>query len=618
MRSLAGNPTTVRRVGQNLEQTAESIRTAVDQLRQIASPDSMIGLSISKVRESASNVADEISQAEGRYSETGAALVDYASALEAAQEEAERAISDHEDATARLSSAQSRQSSLRTDQLQLAVAEPDDPRKSENADDLARISGQISGIRGDVDAAQSRYDDAVDAVDSAAQTAMDRIQNVVEGDDLNDSVWDRVAGWLSDLAGFVADAFRAVFEALVALVQAVIEILAAIVLLLAAIIVLGLAIIAAVVLALIALAVLALVLVLAVVLVLVVALIAAGLIMLLLPLLALVVGILLVRVVVFLTMTAALAAIYLLMGRDPMDALVQAAMVSLFTVFPELWAVVGLASLAEMGDPVYGGSESAEFSDEQSFAELMNMNAEIDAAGHLPGSDPSVNDDSVVRVVSFPELDANGNPVLDANGDPVLVYRVHIPSTQQWTPGGTSGNDVTSDIVGKMNPAQQTQLAAMVEDAMVQAGVPDGSRVMLTGWSLGGITAGNLAADPGFQDRYQVDAVVTAGSSLDDMPIPPNTAVLDVSHSQDPVPRTENPFRPDHRGDDNRYHVDVPAPSHPDGNAVGHSSGQYTETMRDEVDSGTNATANEFLEQDGISDYFGQPVDANDYRYNRG
>lgn len=602
MRALSGDAATVLRTGEQLERTAEAISTASSQLRAIAQPDRMVSLAISRIREDAGRVASEISGAEGRYRETGAALVDYATALADAQERASRAMDDHADASSSLAGAEARESELRTTRLQLAEAPADDPRIQETADDLRRAGGQAAGFEAERDAAAARYDSAVADLETAAERAIGRIQDVVDGDGLSDSVWDHVAGFFSDLASFAADLFQAALDALVNLVLAIVELVVTVLLLIAAVIVLGLAILAAVALAILALAVIAFLLVVAVVLAVVLALIVVGLLAFLLVVLVLVV----VRVAIFIVSVLATALVYLLQGRDPLDALVQAAILNLMVQFPALWALVGLGSLGEMADPVFAGSESVEdYDPEQDLAALMDMNTAVDAAGHLPGHDPNTNQDSVVRVVAIEGPDGE------------LIYRVHIPSTQQWTPGGTSGNDVTSDLIAKMNPAQRTQLMQMVQDAMVEAEVPEGARVMLTGWSLGGITAGNLAADPGFNARYQVDAVVTAGSSLDDMPIPPDVAVLDVSHSQDPVPRTENPFRVDHRDDPNRYRVDVPAPSHPDGNVVGHSSPQYTETMQS-FDENGHPVVEEYLGQEGVGDYFGTPVEVNDYRYNRG
>ena len=43
---------------------------------------------------------------------------------------------------------------------------------------------------------------------------------------------------------------------------------------------------------------------------------------------------------------------------------------------------------------------------------------------------------------------------------------------------------------------------------------------MLSGFSLGGITAVNLAADPDFAASFNVQSVLASGSPLDDLYIP--------------------------------------------------------------------------------------------------
>ena len=58
---------------------------------------------------------------------------------------------------------------------------------------------------------------------------------------------------------------------------------------------------------------------------------------------------------------------------------------------------------------------------------------------------------------------------------------------------------------------------------------------MLSGFSLGGITAGNLAADPDFAASFNVQSVLASGSPLDDLYIPPNISALPLEHYGDPA-----------------------------------------------------------------------------------
>jgi hypothetical protein len=61
------------------------------------------------------------------------------------------------------------------------------------------------------------------------------------------------------------------------------------------------------------------------------------------------------------------------------------------------------------------------------------------------------------------------------------------------------------------------------------------------------MTAASLASDAVFQDRYNVQAVVTGGSPIARFDIPDSVSVLSMEHDQDAVPMLEgreNPDRP--------------------------------------------------------------------------
>jgi hypothetical protein len=126
--------------------------------------------------------------------------------------------------------------------------------------------------------------------------------------------------------------------------------------------------------------------------------------------------------------------------------------------------------------------------------------------------------------------------VLD--GDRVAVgYRVQIPSTASFSPIGSSGNpgDLTSDVYA-MWQGDHTALSAAVLEAMRQEGIPTGPRalpVQLDGFSLGGITAAAIAADP---NGFNITEIHTAGAPIGRMEIPAHTRVVALEATQDPVP----------------------------------------------------------------------------------
>lgn len=118
----------------------------------------------------------------------------------------------------------------------------------------------------------------------------------------------------------------------------------------------------------------------------------------------------------------------------------------------------------------------------------------------------------------------------------ITEYRVQIPSTLYFGPDGQSGSpaDFTSDGY-MMWLGTETTMAKAVLDAMRQAGIPtgpDATPVQIDGFSLGGIAAGALAADP---HGFNITEIHTAGAPIGRMEIPDRTKVFGLEASQDPV-----------------------------------------------------------------------------------
>jgi hypothetical protein len=134
---------------------------------------------------------------------------------------------------------------------------------------------------------------------------------------------------------------------------------------------------------------------------------------------------------------------------------------------------------------------------------------------------------TVVRVVAI--TDADGN---------VIGYRVQLPSTQNWSPFNADGalNDLSADAMLALFPGLETQYEKAVWDALQASGALNSDApIMLTGWSLGGMMAGDLAADPRLEGRVQ--SLVTAGSAVDKHAgeIDPSVRVTQINNRWDPV-----------------------------------------------------------------------------------
>lgn len=130
--------------------------------------------------------------------------------------------------------------------------------------------------------------------------------------------------------------------------------------------------------------------------------------------------------------------------------------------------------------------------------------------------------------------------------DGTTAWVVELPGTQDWVPDGdTNLLNVTADA--QLMAGGTSALTDAVEEAMRQAGIPPGDPVMLVGHSLGGIAAMSLVSRPAFTSRYNVRAVVTAGSPVAGFKPPASTTVLSLEHPSDTVPSldgADNPDRP--------------------------------------------------------------------------
>jgi hypothetical protein len=141
-----------------------------------------------------------------------------------------------------------------------------------------------------------------------------------------------------------------------------------------------------------------------------------------------------------------------------------------------------------------------------------------------------------VRVVEVPGLTGSS-------------WVVEISGTQVWAPrAGENPFDVTTDV--RSMARESTVLAQAVDEALRHAKADAGrdasaDPVLLSGHSLGGIAAAGLAASPQFTARHHVTHVVTMGSPVSRVPVPPGVQVLSLEHHQDPVPRLEGRRNPD-------------------------------------------------------------------------
>ncbi len=135
---------------------------------------------------------------------------------------------------------------------------------------------------------------------------------------------------------------------------------------------------------------------------------------------------------------------------------------------------------------------------------------------------------------------------LSGGGRPPTAV-VHLPATQQWFPVG-GANPVDGETNVRAVAGQRTAAGDGVVRALRAAGVGRSEPVLLVGYSQGGITAAQLAADPAFRAEFTPRAVLTAGSPIAGTPVPDGVAVLALEHDGDPIPGLDGAANPDRRG----------------------------------------------------------------------
>lgn len=419
--------------------------------------------------------------------------------------------------------------------------------------DLSAHTSAIVGHQSAMQAAEANWLAAQQRKNEAAEHAAALINDIITDADINDTWWDNVKG-------FFSDAWDALSDALTELLKFLAQVVATVGLLLV-----GVALI--------------------------VAALSGG------PLVLLVLGI---AIASFGASGAGADFIDKLFSTGDWQRALTSALIKYLST--TLSPVVDYLIELEHGVPAHKGSHSS--------------GDVVDLSGMSPGEvlawfhEQNVNADKQVGVDIAGLHNENSSmitvtEIIGPDGE--TAYVVNIPSTQVWTPGGDALNDITSGVVGKLG-SEQTQLELAVIDAMQRAGVEPGDSVLLSGWSLGGITAANLAANPEFNATYDVDGVITAGSGVDDVNVPAHIPVLQFEHTAgpqgflyDPVTGVVDPDAGYHRDDSNRTIVSVPPP---EGTGfVPHEGDAYGQTMEHQGDL-PGSSAEKWVD-DNLGGYFG-------------
>ncbi|TNM69078.1 hypothetical protein FHN55_04590 [Streptomyces sp. NP160] len=111
---------------------------------------------------------------------------------------------------------------------------------------------------------------------------------------------------------------------------------------------------------------------------------------------------------------------------------------------------------------------------------------------------------------------------------------VYLPGTEDWSTG--SSNPASLDAILRGVAGDRSAYTDAVLQAVERAGVGADEPVMLAGYSLGGVVAAQMAADPAVRSRVDVQAVVTAGAPIGHVDLPSHVQALALEHTEDLVP----------------------------------------------------------------------------------
>lgn len=112
-------------------------------------------------------------------------------------------------------------------------------------------------------------------------------------------------------------------------------------------------------------------------------------------------------------------------------------------------------------------------------------------------------------------------------------WTVVLPGTQEALGGGRNPMDNDTNLRAMAGVVSDLEIG--VATAMDQAGIAPGEPVAMAVHSQGGLVAARLVADPLFTARFDVETVLTAGSPIAAVQLPPTVAVLSLEDVGDPT-----------------------------------------------------------------------------------
>lgn len=213
------------------------------------------------------------------------------------------------------------------------------------------------------------------------------------------------------------------------------------------------------------------------------------------------------------------------------------------------FVAVGLPGRTPHGDPVAAAALGlADFTGPGPLTrrDLAAPSADVTVAmvGVRSAGEPVTDPASALRLV------ASQTPAEGAQAGQVAIQRLeHADGSRSWVvaiPGTEGWGGVyswNSDFALASGGASAA--AAVVAQAMKQAGIAPGEPVVLAGHSQGGMIAARIATDPVLQRQFTMRALVTAGSPIAPAALPESLQTLSLEHREDGIPGLDGMRSPD-------------------------------------------------------------------------
>lgn len=502
-----GNPSELALCVDRYELAEQAIAAAVVGLVRVVMGGE--GHSIDALDDKSLAASEHLSQAQGRYQGTRAALRSYCVDLEAFHTAATHAIERDESARETLNDA-GRDLIDAAYHARLAAMNPQDQASIDHWHAQVRLARlRVDAAQDEIAAAATHYGVAARTFEEAAQRAIALIEDSFDG--TNDGRWDRIAhafsevgSFLTSLSDWATDVLKAAFASVAA---AIATFVIALVLVMAVIALLGLLVV---------------LLVVAV----------AFVINLLIGVMAALVVLLGVGYVANDAATA--------LGADDLTR-IRVVLAALTIACP----VLGHFLLHRIVGEVFKPAPKVALLDPASVHDhdASTVSRREQALADLEARVPDSVDDFLWQAGAVDTIGGAAQTVVDiakiVHEDGTVTWIVTLPSTKDWVVPSDQGatNDLDADLLLLALPGLQSQYEKAALDAMAQAGIGRGEPVLVTGWSLGGLLAGHLAETGA--GGYTYGGVVAAGSPIDQLSISADIPVIQVKHMRDLVHRTD-------------------------------------------------------------------------------